>query len=150
MKNLYKLLLVVAISLSFASCQQEMNAPDITSNVHFILNANMAETKTGIIYDDGSYLPYWQNGDQLGILLSIPEAGGNISNDAVFANTQSDGEKASFEGDITHADGVGITFYSYYPASSGKKVYYSAGVTTFGLDVKNPQVPAYHATNGYS
>lgn len=102
------------------------------------------------MYDAGSYEPYWKNGDELGILLSIPDAAGNLANDAVFSNTQADGEKASFEGDITHADGEGITFYSYYPASSGKKVYNSAGVTTFGLDVKNPQSPVYDATYGYS
>lgn len=150
MKTLYRLFSVIAIIAAFASCQREQIIPE-SRTVHFKLNADMAETRTGITYDAGSYAPYWSNGDQLGILLSIPDSKGDLTNDAVFSNTAATGQTASFEGEITHADGEGITFYSYYPASSGKKVYVSnEGVTTFGLDVPHIQAPAYHATLGYT
>ena len=149
MKTFFRTISVVAlVAATFVSCQREVDN-NSASEVHFVLNAKMSETKTGVMYGEGSYAPYWNKGDQLGILFSIP-AKGDLQNDAVFANTKNTGEDAAFEGSVTMDDGEGITFYSYYPAESGKKVYETDGDITFGLDIPHAQTPVYDANMGYS
>ena len=152
MKTFRKSLVAIAAISAFVSCQKELNAPEPTKEVHFTLNAKMPETKTGIYYDEGSYSPYWQNGDQLGVLFTLPTDSGDLTNDAVFSNTKSVGEEAAFEGTVTLSDGEGITFYSYYPATAGKKVYKDkdTDAITYGLDVLKDQSPIYNDTFGYS
>lgn len=143
-KSLFATTLMVA---SLAGCKQEMSAPEPNHIVHFKINAGSPDTKTGIYYDNGAYEPYWNNGDQLGVLFTLPTADGNLTNEAVFSNTASKGSKAVFEGDVELGDDTGITFYSYYPASSGAKRYANS---TIGLDVPAAQSPIYDGTYGYS
>lgn len=152
MKTFCKSLVAIAAISAFVSCQKELNAPEPTKEVHFTLNAKMPETKTGIYYDEGSYSPYWQNGDQLGVLFTLPTDSGDLTNDAVFSNTKSVGEEAAFEGTVTLSDGEGITFYSYYPATAGKKVYKDKDTEaiTYGLDVLKDQSPIFDDSFGYS
>ena len=83
----------------------------------------------------------------IGVLFSLPTTSGDLTNDAVFANTYLEGLEANFEGDADVAVGEGITFYSYYPASAGAKTYANG---TIGLDVPSEQVPVLHTENGYS
>jgi len=153
MKTFYKSLFAVAVAASaLVSCQQEIESPIEKNDVKFVLNAKMPETKTGIYYDNGSYAPYWNNGDELGVLFAIPTESGDLSNDAVFANIEEDGEDAAFEGTVSIAEGSGITFYSYYPAAAGMKVYKDNNTEdiTFGLDVPSAQSPKYDSTFGYT
>ena len=143
---------IAIVSTAIVSCQKEKDTAVTGNQVHFILNAQMPETKTGIMYDDsgthGAYVPYWQKNDEIGVLFALPSAG-DLTPDAVFANTQNDGAAAAFEGDVTISEGTDITFYSYYPASAGAKVY-GTDVKTIGLDIPSNQSPVYDATFGYS
>ena len=151
MKTLFKATLIAAIAVvSLASCNREKESPVTKNDVHFVLKAKMPATRTGAIYGEGSYEPYFQKGDNLGVLFTLPTASADLENDAVFSNTQDDGADAEFEGTVSLAEGEGITFYSYYPAAAGKKVYYSNDVATLGIDVPSGQAPAYHDVFGYS
>lgn len=151
MKSLFKTTIIAAMAVfAFAACKSEKEAPVIKHDVHFVLKAKMPQTKTGVMYDEGSYEPYFMRGDELGILFNLPTSNGDLHNDAVFANTQEDGEDAAFEGTVSLAEGEGIQFYSYYPASSGKKVYVSEGIATLGLDVPTAQTPYFDDVFGYS
>lgn len=151
MKTLFKATLVAATVLaSLVSCNTEQDVSSGKKEVHFVLKAKMPETKTGAEYGEGTYLPYFQKGDALGVLFEIPTAKGDLSNDAVFYNVSEDGEDAAFEGTVSLDEGEGITFYSYYPADAGKKVYVSDGETTLGIDVSSTQTPAFHNFFGYS
>lgn len=153
MNSAFKSLFAATLAIvALAGCQKEVPAPDSsTSNtIHFKIHAGSPDTKTGIAYDAGGYTPYWNNGDQLGVLFTLPSSDGALTNAAVFSNTQQPGQEAVFEGDVTLGDGDGILFYSYYPASAGKQGYYKDGVATLGLDVPSTQTPVYKESYGYS
>ncbi len=151
MKNLFKtLMLASAAILAAVGCQKEATSPEGAQKVHFVLHATAPETKTGIMYSDGAYEPYWNKGDELGVIFTLPSAKGDLTPAATFKNTAESGNKAAFEGDVTLADGEGVTFYSFYPASSAAKYYVNDGVVTIGLDVPTIQTPTYDATLGYS
>jgi hypothetical protein len=140
------------VSTAIVSCQKEKDTRVPENQVHFILRAQMPDTKTGIMYDDtgthGAYIPYWQKGDEIGVLFALPSAD-NLTPDAVFANTQDDGDAAAFEGNVTISEGTDITFYSFYPASAGAKVY-GTDVKTIGLDIPANQAPVFDGSFGYS
>lgn len=146
MKSTIKYLAIVALAcLSLVSCKMNEAEAPISAETHFILNATSPKTKTGIIYDDGSYLPYFQNGDEIGLFVNaLPTKTADMSTDAVFANSASDGTDAQFEGTL-EVDPGSVTFYSFYPASAGKKVYVNNETVTLGLDVPSTQHPAYDA-----
>ena len=153
MNSAFKSLFAATLAIvALAGCQKEVPAPDSsTSNtIHFKIHAGSPDTKTGIAYDAGGYTPYWNNGDQLGVLFTLPSSDGTLTNAAVFSNTKQPGQEAVFEGDVTLGDGAGILFYSYYPASAGKQGYYKDGVATLGLDVPSTQTPVYKESYGYS
>lgn len=151
MKSLFKSVVFVSTAiLSAVGCQNESIVPEGTQQVHFALHANAPETKTGIMYESGSYVPYWNKGDELGVIFTLPTAKGNLTPAATFKNTQETGSLAVFEGDVTLDDGEDVTFYSFYPASSAAKYYVNDNVVTIGLDVPSSQTPAYDATLGYS
>ena len=150
MKASIKLFLAaIFAALVFTGCQDEPVAPISTQKAHFILHAGTPATKTGIQYDaeNRSYSPYWNAGDELGVLFNLPTSKKELTNDAVFANTKVEGTTADFEGEVELEDGEGITFYSYYPATAGKLCYADG---TIGLDVPNAQSPVYNSTRGYS
>lgn len=152
MKTVLKSIIAIALAAySFSSCQVEIS-PIIKNDVQFTLIGRMPETKTGIYYDEGSYIPYWNQGDELGVLFNLPTSAGDLHNDAVFSNTSEDGNQAAFSGTVSIPEGSGITFYSYYPASAGQKIYKDndTEAITFGLDVPSTQHPALDATFGYS
>lgn len=151
MKKVFNLLLIISFVISLAGCQKEDNVSlqDVQKK-HFVLKANMPKTKTGISYSAGSYTPYWNTNDELGVIFTLPSSTDDLNNDAVFKNTNSSGTTAAFEGDVSIEDGEGITFYSYYPASSGKKVYVKNNEITFGLDIPSTQTPLKNSTNGYT
>lgn len=146
MKSTIKYLAIVALAcLSLVSCKMNEAEAPISAETHFILNATSPKTKTGIIYDSGSYLPYFQNGDEIGLFVNaLPTKTADMSTDAVFANSASDGTDAQFEGTL-EVDPGSVTFYSFYPASAGKKVYVNNETVTLGLDVPSTQHPAYDA-----
>ena len=152
MKNISKLIFVATTAIAVISCQKESYvpvSPNPTNEIRFVLNAKMLETKTGISYEDGSYLPYWQGGDELGVLTSIPEVekSTDLKNNAVFINSAAKGVEAAFQGSLSGIDGSEITLYSYYPASAVKKVYAEHIV---GLDIPDTQHPIYDEDCGYS
>ena len=151
MKSLFKtLMLASAAILAAVGCQKESTSPEGAQKVHFVLHANAPETKTGIMYYNGAYEPYWNKGDELGVIFELPTAKGDLTPAATFKNTAESGNKATFEGDVTLEDGEGVTFYSFYPASSAAKYYVNNNVVTIGLDVPSSQTPTYDATLGYS
>lgn len=151
MKSLFKTLILASTAIIAAvGCQKESTSPECAQKVHFVLHANAPETKTGIMYDNGSYAPYWNKDDELGIIFTLPTKGGTLTPAATFKNTAASGNKAAFEGDVTLEDGEGITFYSFYPASSAAKYYVNSNVVTIGLDVPSSQTPTYDATLGYT
>ena len=151
MKSLFKtLMLASAAVLAAVGCQKESTSPEGAQKVHFVLHANAPETKTGIMYYNGAYEPYWNKGDELGVIFELPAAKGDLTPAATFKNTAESGNKATFEGDVTLEDGEGVTFYSFYPASSAAKYYVNNNVVTIGLDVPSSQTPTYDATLGYS
>ncbi len=152
MKKLFKSAVLLSTALSAAiGCQSNSLSPETVNEAHFVLLSDAPATKTGVLYDAGSYAPYWNKGDELGVIFNLPTAKGDLKPDAVFANTSESGSKAAFEGTVTIADGENITFYSFYPASSAAKSYVDAdGVVTIGLDVPSSQTPVYDSSFGYS
>ena len=158
MKTLFKSMILASTAiLAAVGCQKESASPEGNGTVHFVLHANAPETKTGIDYDGaGKYSPYWNKGDELGVIFTLPTSEGKLTADATFANTAESGSTAAFEGDVELADGKSVTFYSFYPASSAAKTYVDTDGTTkvptvtIGLDVPQAQSPAYDAEKGYS
>ena len=67
MKTSFRFLAAVAISLlAFVGCQKETStSDDTTRTVHFKVHAGAIDTRTGVIYEDGSYVPYWNPGDEI-------------------------------------------------------------------------------------
>lgn len=128
--------LVAAAAMTLASCQKnEIDGP-VKQEVHFTINAGIAETKT-IITDngDGTYTPSWRNEDKIGIFFTEPTE--KVSKvDAEFSNTNEDGETASFEGTAS-VEGEG-TFYAFYPSSAFDQHY---GDGTIRLDLPASQKP---------
>ena len=152
MKYFIKYLVAAIATISIASCAKTETEAPVSHETHFALKATSPETKTGILYDQGTYIPYFQKGDEIGLFVnSLPTPTENIDMvyDAAFANTEDDGEEALFEGTLDVAAGD-VTFYSFYPASAGKKVYVSNETVTFGLDVPSTQHPAYDTNYGYT
>ena len=79
MKSLIKsLILASAAIIAAVGCQKESTSPEGAQKVHFLLHANAPETKTGIMYDNGSYAPYWNKGDELGVIFTLPTEKGNL------------------------------------------------------------------------
>ncbi len=152
MKKLFKSAVLLSTALSAAiGCQSNSLSPETVNEAHFVLLSDAPATKTGVLYDAGSYAPYWNKGDELGVIFNLPTAKGDLKPDAVFANISESGSKAAFEGTVTIEDGENITFYSFYPASSAAKSYVDAGgVVTIGLDVPSSQTPVYDSSFGYS
>lgn len=148
-----KFFAVAALAIfAFASCSKKNeNEAPVSRETHFVLNAASPETKTGIYYDEGTYLPYFQKDDEIGLFVNaLPTKAGDLKTDAVFANTAEDGEVAQFEGTLENVEPGSVTFYSFYPASAGKKVYINDETVTFGLDVPSIQHPAYDNDYGYT
>lgn len=137
MKKIMKLfVLVAAAAMALASCQKnEIDGP-VTKEVHFTINAGIAETKTTITDNgDGTYTPSWRNEDKIGIFFTEPTE--NVSKvEAEFSNTKEDGETASFEGTASVV-GEG-TFYAFYPSSAFNQHY---GDGTIRLDLPASQKP---------
>ncbi len=158
MKTLFKSMILASTAiLAAVGCQKESASPEGNGTVHFVLHANAPETKTGIDYDGaGKYSPYWNKGDELGVIFTLPTTKGDLTPAATFKNTKESGSTAAFEGDVKLDDGKDVTFYSFYPASSAAKTYVTTDKTTkvttvtIGLDVPQAQSPAYDATKGYS
>lgn len=149
MKILFKLLIASAFVAFVASgCQkeQETYAPEGPQTIHFAIHAGSPATRTGIQYSNGSYTPYWNEGDELGVLFNL-KASDNLKNDMVLSNTNSEGLEATFEGETTLDAQTGLSFYSYYPASAGSKGYSNG---TIGLDIPSNQKPVYNNSRGYS
>lgn len=150
MKKLFKSAVLLSTALSAAiGCQSNSLSPETVNEAHFVLLSDAPATKTGVRYDAGSYAPYWNKGDELGVIFNLPTVKGDLKPDAVFANTSESGSKAAFKGTVTIEDGENITFYSFYPASSAAKSYVD-GVVTIGLDVPSSQTPVYDSSFGYS
>ena len=155
MRTIIKPILIATSILAVASCQKEIDTPVSPKEIQIVLNAKIPETKTGIYYEEGSYLPYWQKGDQLGVLFSMPTETGSLKNDAVFSNVAEDDSMAQFEfeGIISGIEETSeVTLYSYYPAKAGNRVYKDnvTGTITFGLDIPSSQSPIYNEEYGYS
>ncbi len=152
MKSLFKsAVFASAALLALAGCQNKSLSVESAQKVHFVLHADAPQTKTGVMYGSGSYIPYWNKGDELGVIFTLPTAKGDLKPDAVFTNTAETDSKAAFKGEVTLSDGEGITFYSFYPASSAAKSYIdSIGVVTIGLDIPSAQSPSYDDSFGYS
>ena len=149
-KTLNYLVAAVFATLSIISCNKKETEAPVSNETHFILNAASPEAKTGIMYDSGAYLPYFQKDDEIGLFVNaLPSKAGDLTTDAAFANTSDDGDAAQFEGTLSVDPGT-VTFYSFYPASAGKKVYVNNETVTFGLDVPSTQHPAYDAYFGYT
>ncbi len=137
-------------AFTIVSCNKNETEAPLSSETHFVLKASSPETKTGIYYDGGTYIPYFQKDDEIGLFVNnLPSSAGDMTTDAVFGNTSDDGDEALFEGtlEVTAGD---VTFYSFYPASSGKKVYVNNETVTFGLDFPQTQHPVYDSSYGYS
>ena len=137
MKKLMNIfVLVAAAAMALASCQKnEIDGP-VKQEVHFTINAGIAETKT-IITDngDGTYTPSWRKEDKIGIFFTEPTE--KVSKvEAEFSNTKEDGETASFEGTAS-VEGEG-TFYAFYPSSAFNQHY---GDGTIRLDLPASQKP---------
>ncbi len=151
MKSFLKSIVVASTAIfAVVGCQKEASSPEGTRKVHFVLHATAPETKTGIMYDNGTYDTYWNKGDELGVIFTLPTEKRDLKPAATFKNTEESGNLAIFEGDVTLADGEGVTFYSFYPASSAAKYYVNDDVVTIGLDVPTSQTPTYDAAFGYS
>ncbi len=137
MKKIMKLfVLVAAAAMALASCQKnEIDGP-VKQEVHFTINAGIAETKTTITDNgDGTYTPSWRNEDKIGIFFTEPTE--KVSKvEAEFSNTKEDGETASFEGTAS-VEGEG-TFYAFYPSSAFNQHY---GDGTIRLDLPASQKP---------
>ncbi|MBQ7576384.1 MAG: chitobiase/beta-hexosaminidase C-terminal domain-containing protein [Bacteroidales bacterium] len=149
MKKTVKYLAAAVLAvMAIVSCQKTETETPVSRQTHFVLNATSPETRTGIMYDEGSYIPFFQNGDEIGLFVNaLPTKTGDMTTDAVFANSASDGADAQFEGTL-EVDPGSVTFYSFYPASAGKKVYVNNETVTLGLDVPSTQHPAYDAGMG--
>lgn len=122
--------------MALASCQKnEIPAPE-KREVHFTINAGIPQTKTTITDNGkGTYTPSWNKGDEIGIFFTEPKE--KVEKvDATFANTNEDGEIASFEGTAS-VEGEG-TFYAFYPKSSFNQHY---GDGTVRLDLPAAQKP---------
>lgn len=144
-KTVKYLAIAVSAVLAIVSCQKNETEAPVSHQTHFVLNATSPETKTGIMYDEGSYIPFFQNGDEIGLFVNtLPTTAGDMTTDAVFANSAADGADAQFEGTL-EVDPGSVTFYSFYPASAGKRVYIKDGTVTLGLDVPSTQHPTYDA-----
>lgn len=153
MKHLVKSIAFASVALIAAvGCQNKSLSVENAKRVHFVLHADTPDTKTGVMYEAGTYVPYWNKGDSLGVIFTLPTKKADLKADAVFTNTEETGSAASFEGDVTLEDGEGITFYSFYPASSVAKSYYDSNteIVTIGLDIPSDQSPAYDESFGYS
>ncbi len=137
MKKIMKLfVLVAAAAMTLASCQKNEISGPVTKEVHFTINAGIAETKTTITDNgDGTYTPSWRNEDKIGIFFTEPTE--KVSKvEAEFSNTKEDGETASFEGTAS-VEGEG-TFYAFYPSSAFNQHY---GDGTIRLDLPASQKP---------
>lgn len=138
--------------MSLAACTAKIEADSPvapTRTVHFVLPAEIAQTKTAIEYANGKYKPYFKQGDQLAAIFALPSSGGAFTPDIVLKNSKSDGATASFDGDGEILEGKdAATVYSIYPAPEGTLQGYEDG--TIGIDVPGEQIPVYDESYGYS
>ena len=144
MKKIMKLfVLVAAAAMTLASCQKNEISGPVTKEVHFTINAGIAETKTTIT-DEGNkkYTPKWESGDKIGVLFAL-EANAKAVD---FENTAGAGAVATFEGKHAFTVEEGATevdgnLYAFYPSSAfeeEKKIYSNGEIR---LDLKATQNP---------
>ena len=132
--------LVAAAAMALASCQKNEISGPVTKEVHFTINAGIAETKTTIT-DEGNkkYTPKWESGDKIGVLFALEENAKAVD----FENTAEAGEEATFEGKHAFTVEEGATevdgnLYAFYPSSAFNKMYDDGGVR---LDLEVTQYP---------
>ena len=62
MKKTVKYLAAAVLAvMAIVSCQKTETETPVSRQTHFVLNATSPETRTGIMYDEGSYIPFFQN-----------------------------------------------------------------------------------------
>ena len=144
MKKIMKLFVfVAAAAMTLASCQKNEISGPVTKEVHFTINAGIAETKTTITEEENKkYTPKWESGDKIGVLFAL-EANAKAVD---FENTAGAGAVATFEGKHAFTVEEGATevdgnLYAFYPSSAfekEKKIYSNGEIR---LDLKATQNP---------
>ena len=105
-----KILLPVLLMLALVSCQREkVSAP--AGTVDITVTAGMPETRTFIQSDGTSWLPYWNAGDVLGVM--VDEA---YDKPYSLTNNVSDSRTATFTGTLQTTDGEHV-LTAWYPKS---------------------------------
>ena len=150
MKKLFILLSATLLSFALASCQKEMETPEVSiaepnienSVIPFELNASIAETRTTL--NTSTYAVSWEDSDVLYAVTTDAAWGdGTSSSDASGDNiatfTYSNGK---FTTDKVIAAGA-HTFNFIYEGSSQKKYHRATGTThqlsaTQDVDAENP------------
>lgn len=135
MKKILALVFAAVMVASLPSCSDNGTTTPVNDlkELHFIVrahqndNADPAVRSYIVSNGDGSYTPYWNNGDQLGAFFTTTSiTGSTAAVDMTLTNTASAGTTGTFEGSAVAAgDGA---FYAFYPQSAFAKAYAAGDV----------------------
>lgn len=135
MKKLFALVFAAVVVALLPSCSDNGTTTPVNDlkELHFIVrahqndNADPAVRSYIVSNGDGSYTPYWNNGDQLGAFFTTTSiTGSTAAVDMTLTNTASAGTTGTFEGSAVAA-GNGA-FYAFYPQSAFAKAYAAGDV----------------------
>lgn len=135
MKRLFAILSTIVALVAVASCAKEKTVSP-KENVNVRVLGTLSESKTGIIVNgDGTYSPYWLNGDKIGVYFDALAE----KDPATLTNSADDLDKADFDGEVS-----GVTLkddgkiYAFYPRSA----YAASSTSVVRLTVPGKQHPA--------
>lgn len=141
----YSIALVVMIATAACSKNELGSDPEIKGQtIKVKIRGGVAETRTGVDYEDGAYYPYWNEGDKISVFFDDFES--KNKPDATLTNVNSKGETADFSGEITLANGTTIgeegRILSFYPASAFQTDGVISSEESVRLNLKTSQEPA--------
>ena len=122
-------LAATAVTLLASCSDQGTTAPvNEQKELHFVVRAHQNDNAEPDVRSyissngDGTYTPYWNNGDELGAFFTTTSISGSTAAvDMTLTKTAAAGTTGSFEGS-TVAAGDGA-FYAFYPAGAFAKAY---------------------------
>lgn len=143
MKKIFTFFSIAAAAvMSLASCQNKELAPEQeSSDVHFVMNASIAQTKTFLVdLGDGKYKAIWDDPYDYIMTCLVDDNFESQSYITMHATASDDASTATFEGNSRVPDVSSQKFVAYYPYNAaslddeGSKVF---------LQVKKNQLAKY-------
>ena len=119
MKNLFRILAAVYVTMAATACVEEKISSVDTEKFNVEINANLTHDTRTLIGDltDGIYPFTWENTDELAILENVNGAKSQVVK-ATVKELSDDAKSASFSTTLGSRSGSTFDYYAYYPYSA--------------------------------